>query len=80
MALIEQRPAIEKKGHQLEFNRQPVLNDLLYALEALDCRCMPATLTRAHRLMESRSEDLPAERISDGSCTVCFTYNLQVYE
>ncbi|KAE8394184.1 hypothetical protein BDV23DRAFT_148047 [Aspergillus alliaceus] len=35
-ALIEQRPVIEKKGHQLEFNRQPVYNDLLYALESLD--------------------------------------------
>ncbi|KAF7586454.1 ubiquitin-specific protease ubp2 [Aspergillus hancockii] len=35
-ALIEQRPAMEKKGHQLEFNSQPVLNDLLYALDAFD--------------------------------------------
>lgn len=35
-ALIEQRPVIEKKGHQLEFNRQSVYNDLLYALESLD--------------------------------------------
>ncbi|OGM39949.1 putative ubiquitin C-terminal hydrolase [Aspergillus bombycis] len=35
-ALIEQRPVVERKGHQLEFNRQPVFNDLLYSLESLD--------------------------------------------
>ncbi|KAE8356901.1 hypothetical protein BDV28DRAFT_126391 [Aspergillus coremiiformis] len=36
ISLIEQRPVVEKKGHQLEFDRQPVVNDLLYALDSLD--------------------------------------------
>ncbi|KAI9038196.1 ubiquitin-specific protease UBP2 [Aspergillus affinis] len=35
-ALIEQRPVIEKKGHQLEFNHNPAINELLLALGALE--------------------------------------------
>ncbi|RAL03741.1 ubiquitin-specific protease UBP2 [Aspergillus ibericus CBS 121593] len=35
-ALIEQRPVLEKKGHQLEYPYHPARDDLLYALEAQD--------------------------------------------
>ncbi|PWY94374.1 ubiquitin carboxyl-terminal hydrolase [Aspergillus sclerotioniger CBS 115572] len=35
-ALIEQRPVLEKKGHQLEYSHRPARDDLLYALEAQD--------------------------------------------
>lgn len=37
-ALIEQRPAIEKKGHQINYALNPVADNLLAALGALDCK------------------------------------------
>ncbi|KAL3461408.1 hypothetical protein BJX64DRAFT_261027 [Aspergillus heterothallicus] len=35
-ALIDQRPLMEKKGNQVEYPYYPALNDLLYAVDALD--------------------------------------------